>query len=137
METLKLQKRALYFWHGKINAIFVNEYIYESFYIKNFSGWLIYQITSNSFLSWVGHFIAKVFPSLHANTSNVGVRFRSHTEWRKLFESLGFDVCKTSIGKQEHVSLPRRLLLIKNCRRDSFLLKPKFVQVGNIIKGEQ
>jgi hypothetical protein len=28
-------------------------------------------------------------------------------------------------GKEEGVSLPRRLLLIKNIRRDSFLLTPR------------
>jgi len=45
-------------------------------------------------------------------------------EWCKLFESLGFKVVGTKIGEEEFVSLPRRLLLIKNIRRDSFLLKP-------------
>jgi hypothetical protein len=42
-----------------------------------------------------------------------------------MFESLGFEVIGTAIGKQEGISLPRRLLMIKNCRRDSFLLKPQ------------
>jgi hypothetical protein len=51
-----------------------------------------------------------------------GVRFRSHAEWSRFFESLGFDIVDTVIGKQESISLPRRLLLIKNCRRDSFML---------------
>ena len=69
-------------------------------------------------------FIAKLSPSLKANTFGVGVRFRSHKEWCKLFESLGFKVVGTKIGEEEFVSLPRRLLLIKNCRRDSFLLEP-------------
>ena len=41
-----------------------------------------------------------------------------------MFESLGFKVVGTKIGEEEFVSLPRRLLLIKNCRRDSFFLKP-------------
>lgn len=130
-ETRELQKRALSVWHSKAPAIFVNEYIYESYGADGFSGWLIYQITSNSVLSKLGNLIAKVLPSLKANTFGVGVRFRSHAEWEKMFESLGFSVVETVIGKQEGISLPRRLLLIKNCRRDSFLLKPKICTVRN------
>jgi hypothetical protein len=124
-ETRKLQERALSAWHSNGNIIFINEYIYESFFIKNFSGWIIYQITSNAFLSSVGLLMAKIFPSLKANTLFVGVRFRSHKEWLMMFESLGFDVVDVVKGKQEDISLPRRFLLIKNCRRDSFLLKPR------------
>lgn len=127
VETSMLQKRALSVWHANSNAIFVNEYIYESFVINNFSGWLIYQITSSSLLSRVGSLFAKVFPSLNANTFGVGVRFRSHAEWEKMFQSLGFAVVKTVKGKQEGISLPRRLLLIKNCRRDSFWLMPQIM----------
>ena len=136
-ETYKLQKRALSVWHSNAKAIFVNEYIYESFVINNLSGWLIYQITSSALLSKLGGLVAKVFPSLKANTFGVGVRFRSHAEWIKMFESLGFLVVKTATGKQEDISLPRRLLLIKNCRRDSFLLKPKFTQTAPLRKGEK
>ena len=119
-----MQGHALSVWHSTVDAIFVNEYIYESYVINNFSGWLIYQITSNSVLSSLGRFIAKWCPSLKANTFGVGVRFRLHKEWCKMFESLGFKVVDTKIGEEEYVSLPRRLLLIKNCRRDSFFLKP-------------
>ena len=136
-ETSDLQRRALSAWHSKAPAIFVNEYIYESYGAAGFSGWLIYQITSNSALSKLGNLIAKILPSLKANTFGVGVRFRSHQEWKRMFESLGFNVVATVTGKQEGVSLPRRMLLIKNCRRDSFLLKPKFAQVGTIREGEQ
>ena len=119
-----MQGHALSVWHSTVHAVFVNEYIYESYVINNLSGWLIYQITSNSVLSGLSRFIAKFSPSLKANTFGVGVRFRSHKEWCKMFESLGFKVVGTKIGKEEFVSLPRRLLLIKNCRRDSFFLKP-------------
>ena len=119
-----MQGQALSVWHLTVQAVFVNEYIYESYVINNFSGWLIYQITSNSVLSCLARFVAKLSPSLKANTFGVGVRFRSHKEWWKLFESLGFKVVGTKLGEQEFVSLPRRLLLIKNCRRDSFFLKP-------------
>jgi hypothetical protein len=112
-------------WHQKDLLIFVNEYIYESFFLNNISGWLIYQITSSTILSKIGYFVSKFMPSLQANTFGVGVRFRSHSEWVKLFNSLGFDVIATSLGKQEGISLPRRMLLIKNCRRDSFVLRPR------------
>jgi len=123
-ETYKIQEHALSVWHSTVRAIFINEYIYESFVINNISGWLIYQITSNSVLSNLCRLVARLIPSLKANTFGVGVRFRSHKEWCKMFESMGFEVVDTKIGTEEYVSLPRRLLLIKNCRRDSFLLKP-------------
>ena len=136
-ETNELQKRALSVWHSNAKAIFVNEYIYESFLINNFSGWLIYQITSSALLSRLGGLVAKVFPSLKANTFGVGVRFRSHVEWMEMFESLGFVVVKAAVGKQEGISLPRRLLLIKNCRRDSFLLKPKVIKTVPLGNGDK
>lgn len=121
-DTCNMQKRALSVWAGHCDVIFVNEYIYESFLFNDISGWIIYQVTSNHFLSQLGRLFAKILPSLNANTFGVGVRFRSHAEWSKIFESLGFDIVNTVIGKQEDISLPRRLLLIKNCRRDSFML---------------
>lgn len=124
-ETRRLQKQALSAWRSTAQMIFVNEYIYESYFMTNFSGWLIFKITSSTVLSNIGSFIAKFAPSLKANTFGVGVRFRSHAEWREIFSSLGFEIMGTVIGPQEYVSLPRRCLLIKNCRRDSFLLKPK------------
>jgi hypothetical protein len=117
-----MQKRALSVWAGRCDAIFVNEYIYESFIFNDISGWIIYQVTSNKFLSQLGRSLANIFPSLNANTFGVGVRFRSHAEWCRIFKSLGFDIVDTVIGKQEGISLPRRFLLIKNCRRDSFML---------------
>ncbi len=122
--TLDLQSRALSVWHSNVSAIFVNEYIYESFVNLDFTGWLIFRITSSPHLSMLCNLVAKLVPSLNANTFGVGVRFRSHIEWQRIFVSLGFDVVGIVKGKQECVSLARRLLLIKNCRRDSFLLKP-------------
>jgi hypothetical protein len=59
------------------------------------------------------------------NTFGVGVRFRSHDEWLEIFTALGLEVLGTVRGAEEVVSLPRRMLLIKSCRRDSFLLKFK------------
>jgi hypothetical protein len=122
--TLNLQRKAIVNWHAPSRLVFVNEYIYES-YISNFSGWLIFQITKSKFLSWIGKRISTVIPSFKANTFGVGVRFRSHEEWKNLFASAGFEVKSSVKGHEERVSPPLRLLLIKNIRRDSFLLKTK------------
>lgn len=135
-ETYDFQKRALSVWHSKTHAIFVNEYIYESYFAEGFSAWLIYKITSNLALSKLGNVIAKILPSLKANTFGVGVRFRTHNEWKTMFESIGFNIVDTVKGNPEGVSLPRRLLLIKKCRRDSFLLKPRVMQDEVIVEGE-
>jgi hypothetical protein len=64
-------------------------------------------------------------PSLKANTFGVGVRFRSGNEWTKIFDNSGFVVEAELKGEEEFISLPRRLLLIKSIRRDSFLLVAK------------
>lgn len=122
-DTLALQKRALAVWRPHAKAVFVNEYIYESM-LGNLSGHLIYRITKSTLLSAVGRAVSKIVPSLKANTFGVGVRFRSHNEWRCIFEAVGYTVKDCVIGTNEPVSLPRRLLLIKSIRRDSFLLVP-------------
>ncbi len=124
--TVDLQKRALALWASKARTIFVNEYIYESF-LGTFSAWLIYQITKSRLLSWIGRAVSVFVPSLKANTFGVGVRFRAHREWLKVFEAAGYDVAASKRGEEEPVSLPRRLLLIRNIRRDSFLLKPRSI----------
>lgn len=124
-ETYSLQAQAINKWHGKVSAIFINEYIYESFVFENLSGWLIYMITRSALLSGIGKMISRLMPTLSANTFGTGVRFRAQAEWVAIFNSLGFDVVAVSQGKQEGISLPRRLLFIKNCRRDSFLLVPR------------
>lgn len=120
-ETLALQSHAISAWRENGVKIFVNEYIYESC-IANFSGWLIYQITKNKLLSAIGSSVARILPSLKANTFGVGVRFRSNSEWKKIFERSGFTVESELKGEPEFISLPRRLLLIKEIRRDSFVL---------------
>lgn len=120
-ETSSLQMRALDGWKGNGVRLFVNEYIYDS-YIGNASGALIYRITANSFLSSLAGLVARFVPTLRANTFGVGVRFRSEKEWRRMFEARGWQVSNYKRGKEEDVSLPRRLLLIKSCRRDSFVL---------------
>lgn len=120
-ETLALQSRAITAWRENNVKVFVNEYIYDS-WIANFSGWLIYQVTKNKLLSAIGNSVAKILPSLKANTFGVGVRFRSNNEWKRIFEKSGFTVENELKGEPEFISLPRRLLLIKEIRRDSFML---------------
>ena len=119
--TRSLQKAALATWIGKAKYVFVNEYVYDSL-VGNSSGRLIYEITRNRFLSTLASLVSKVVPSLKANTFGVGVRFRSHDEWIRLFEESGFTVVAKARGEIERTSLPLRLLLIDEVRRDSFLL---------------
>lgn len=123
-ETKALQMRALALWRPIAKAVFVNEYIYDS-YFGNASGWLIYQITSSQLLSAFGQAVAKLIPSLRANTFGTGVRFRANREWIDFFDSAGFKVVAYRRGPEENVSLPRRILMIRSCRRDSFLLVAK------------
>jgi hypothetical protein len=125
--TADLQRQALTVWRSRVGALFVNEYIYES-YLGNFSGWLIYQITKNSLLSLLGRAVATLVPSLRANTFGVGVRFRARGEWLHLFDAAGYVVESSTRGADEEISLPRRGLLIKRIRRDSFLLRPRGIQ---------
>ena len=122
-ETRDLQRSALTAWRTQVRAAFVSEYIYDSF-LADFSGWLIFQITKSPFLSRIARQAARVAPSLRANTLGVGVRFRSRREWLRLFASSGFAVTASATGLEEAVSLPRRFLLIRRIRRDSFLLHP-------------
>lgn len=123
-ETAALQKRALDVWIDKAEAFFINEYVYDS-YIRNVSGWLIYQITSSKVLSALCQVVAQFVPSLRANTFGTGVRFRADQEWVNMFDHWGFRVAAHRRGREEYVSLPCWMLLIKSCRRDSYLLVPK------------
>lgn len=123
-ETEALQKRAVAIWQHKAKAVFVNEYIYDS-YVRNLSGWLIYRITSSQLLSALGQAVAKFVPSLRANTFGTGVRFRANQEWIDLFDGLGFRIAAYRRGHEENVSLARRMLMIKSCRRDSYFLVAK------------
>jgi hypothetical protein len=123
-ETRHLQTKALQAWKGKAHRLFVNEYIYNS-YIGHASGRLIFEITSSRLLSRVGSVVAKFVPSLKANTFGVGVRFRATEEWKRLFEEAGFIVLDTIPGAEEPVSLPRRILLIRQKRKVSFLLQER------------
>lgn len=124
-KTRELQTRAIDIWRSTDRKIFINEYTYES-YFKNLSGWLIYQITSSRILSFVGKSVSAVIPAFRANTFGVGVRFRSHNEWKVIFEQQKFSVVGVRFGKEERVALPLRLLLIKSIRRDSYLLESAY-----------
>ena len=121
-ETRALQVSALRAWRP-VGAVFINEYIYESF-VPRASGRFIYEITSSRILSAIGQQVGRVIKSLRANTFGVGVRFRSHDEWRELFAEAGYRVVGTVIGAPEPISPPLRGLLIKVIRRDSYRLEP-------------
>lgn len=121
-ETRALQVKALKAWHGRAKAIFVYEYIYES-YVANLSGRLMYEITKSKVLSWMGRQAAKVIPAFHANTFGVGVRFRAHDEWKGLFAEAGYRVAAVQKSVNWPVSVPLRALLISHVRRDSFRLE--------------
>ena len=121
--TRSLQKSVLKIWRLKANYVFVNEYVYDSF-ILNLSGRIIYEITRSKPISKICAVISRFIPSLRANTFGIGVRFRSHAEWESLFKESGFNVISSIKGEAERLSLARRVLLIKEMRRDSFLLSP-------------
>jgi len=127
--TRQLQTQALVAWHSQVRFLFVNEYIYESYFHKPLSSWLIWTITSSKLLSAVGTLVARWVPSLRANTFGVGVRFRSKEDWQRLFNEAGYEVLDSCRGIDDAVSLARRMMLIRSARRDSFLLRPK-TQVG-------
>ena len=120
--TRDLQESALRVWHGKAKYIFINEYIYESFF-GNVSGRLIYFITSSFLMSSVASFVSKFIPSLRANTFGIGVRFRSDSEWVEMFHRCGFELVDLRVGAREQISLPRRLLIISQIKRNSYLIR--------------
>ncbi|MBV9727172.1 MAG: class I SAM-dependent methyltransferase [Gammaproteobacteria bacterium] len=122
-ETREFQLSALSAWRAHVQAVFVSEYIYES-YLADFSGWLIFHITKSRVLSAIARLAGRVAPSLKANTLGIGVRFRSRREWLRLFAAAGYEVRSSAIGFEDAVSVPRRMLLIRGTRRDSFLLQP-------------
>jgi hypothetical protein len=119
--TLALQREALAAWNGHAEVVFVDEYIYDAWF-ANASGRLIYAITHSRALSALASAVSRWVPSLRANTFGVGVRFRGHDEWRRVFAAAGYRVVASVRGAEERVSPARRLLLIRSCRRDSFVL---------------
>lgn len=129
--TRELQSQALIAWRYQAEYIFVNEYVYDSF-LGDFSGRLIYEVTSSKALSAIAAMVGRFFPMLKANTLGVGVRFRSEASWRRLFADAGYEVAAYRRGEEEiHRSSIRRVLLVKSIRRDSFFIRsttPKFRQ---------
>ena len=124
-ETTLLQANALKTWQGHSQYVFVNEYIYDS-YLGDMSGRLIYEVTKSPLLSAIGRIVSRFLPSLRVNTFGVGVRFRSHDEWLRLFEAWGFDVVGKVRSEPDKGSVfLRALLLVRESRKDSFLLKTK------------
>ena len=121
--TLALQQQALASWLGHARWIFVDEYIYDAWF-GNVAGHMIYAITSSRTLSHIDAAVSRWVPSLRANTFGVGVRFCARDEWCRIFKGLGYKVVVSVRGPEEGVSAARRLLLIRGCRRDSFLLAP-------------
>jgi hypothetical protein len=129
-DTRSMQTKAISDWNSSSAKVFVNEYIYESPGIDGISAWLIWAVTSSKVLSLAGRAISTIVPSLRANTFGVGVRFRTAGQWIALFRSAGYEVVGHSRGQDEPVSLARKVLLIKHCRRDSFLLRRRIEARG-------
>lgn len=102
--TRRLQERALSVWREHIGSVFVNEYIYESPWKGGLPGRLIFLVTRSQTLSLIGRIASQFVPSLKANTFGVGVRFRTHAQWRALFESQQYEVVGHTFGKEEEVS---------------------------------
>lgn len=121
-ETIANQRLALANWAGSGVPVFVNEYIYDSWF-GDFSARLIYEITSSKILSAICGFVGRFVPVLRANTFGVGVRFHSRGAWIRLFQSAGYDVVASTRGPEEGIGAVR-LMLVKSIRRDSFLLQP-------------
>ena len=119
--TRELQRKALRAWRQPGMRVFVNEYVYESF-LRGATSRLFYEITASRVLSSIARVVGRVVPSLRANTLGVGVRFRESADWRAMFEESGFRVQQVRRGEEETISLARVLLLVRSCRRDSYLL---------------
>jgi len=122
-QTLETQRVALENAKRCANTILVHEYIYESYFFDELSSWLIWLLTSSTSLVRLLRMIGKIVPSLNANTLGVGVRFHCKSGWKRQFEEAGFMVVNSIDCQREHVSLARRILLIRNLYRTTFLLK--------------
>lgn len=122
LESQQLQISLLQTYLDRAKFVFVNEYIYSAFGF-DLPGRLIYYLTKSKMFTFVLRFIGQFMSSLRANTLGVGVRFRSESSWLSIFEQAGYSVQAISLGENEPISLPRRLLGITCIRRQSFLLR--------------
>lgn len=123
--TLALQQQALANQlagpQGK--QLFVNEYVYESYVWQDFASRLIFAVTSSKLLSLLASQVARLAPSLRANTFGIGVCFHSDRTWRRLFAQAGWRIEQVIEGDPESISVPRRAaLLLRRCRRNSYRL---------------
>jgi len=104
--------------------VFVNEYIYEGLLVPSLSAAAIFRVTSSGLLSRLAAAVARVVPSLRANTFGVGVRFRDAADWRRMFDAAGWRVIGHVSDRRDKISFARRVALALNdIRQDSFLLE--------------
>jgi SAM-dependent methyltransferase len=105
--------------------IFLHEICYEGRLFRDSSARLIYQVTASRCLGKALKLVGKAMPALSANTAGVGVRFRSMHGWSVLANSLKLKVVSVCQSEPEgHSWLRRTLLLIREVRRQSYLLRP-------------
>jgi len=126
--TVDLQRRALcqactLLTNG--GRLFVHEICYEGRLVPDSSALLIYQISSSRRFSRALRFVGKISPALRSNTAGIGVRFRPASGWVSLAGTLGLQVIGACEGGPEGHSLLRKtLLLIREVRRCSLVLRP-------------
>jgi SAM-dependent methyltransferase len=126
--TFDLQSRALTQVRGLLanqGQMFVHEICYEGRLFPDLSARLIYEITASRCLSKVLRLVGRAIPALRANTAGIGVRFRPTRGWMALANRSGLEVVNACQGEPEgHSWLRRILLLIREVRRQSLLLRP-------------
>lgn len=127
--TQDLQRRALKQVRDLLandGLIFVHEICYEGRLFPDLSARLIYHMTANRYLSQAVRLAGKAIPALKANTAGVGVRFRPASGWILLADMSGLDIVNACQGGQEgHSWLRTTLLLIREVRRQSWLICPQ------------
>ena len=106
-------------------VLFVEENIYESYFLEDISGRLIYEITSLRLFE-------KIIRKLGANTAGEGVRFHSDQVWRKIFAKAGFKIVQThddlSFGD---MPLWQEILLLSKFRYQRiYVLEKRTMQMG-------
>jgi hypothetical protein len=103
--------------------VFVSEFVYEG-YIPNWPAALIFAVTSSKMLSKAGASVARVVPSLRANTFGTGVRFRAASDWTRMFARSGWRVSAYRTHPSGPIGVAKLMALgLRSWRRDSFLLE--------------
>lgn len=126
--TRHIQKKSLENASSLINTngiLFIHEICYEGAILKGFPGWMIYLLTSSRLLEPFFNAIGKLSRSLFANTTGIGVRYRSDEGWRKIFSEVQvFSFDQSLTGTPEgHPRLRNFVLGIKSVRRRSYLIR--------------